>query len=148
MGAGHFQRKRSGEVIIIVLESSTDVSLNSFSHTCDKETEGGKMISRCANPACNKPFHYLPGGRLYRFDSRKTAAAPKDLVNAMYTLSPGQLSVFFWLCQECSSDLSLRFDGRYVAVVPERVLGKDSNTPVIPVGRFDLEEVKLRQLSH
>ncbi len=27
------------------------------------------MISNCANPACNKPFHYLRGGRLYRFDA-------------------------------------------------------------------------------
>ena len=26
------------------------------------------MISHCANPRCTLPFHYLRGGRLYRFD--------------------------------------------------------------------------------
>jgi hypothetical protein len=106
------------------------------------------MGSRYANPACNKSFHSLRGGRLYRFDNRKTVAAPKDLVNSVHTASPGKISVFLWLCQECSSNLSPRFYGHHVTVVSEGVLGKDSNSPVIPVGRFDLKQLMLRQSSH
>ncbi len=103
------------------------------------------MISRCANPACNKPFHYLRGGRLYRFDGRTTSTDPKAVLNAAYTISPGRMSVFFWLCKECSSKLLLRFDGSSVAVVPAQ-LGNYSNTPVIPAGTFGVDGTDLREI--
>ncbi len=104
------------------------------------------MISRCANPACNKPFHYLRGGRLYRFDGRTTAASPQAVANAVYTVSPSHMSVFFWLCQECSSKLLLRFDGSSVAVVPSQVFGCDRDTPVIPSGTFGMEQTNLHEI--
>lgn len=101
------------------------------------------MISRCANPVCNKPFHYLRGGRLYRFDSRTTSANRKAIANAVYSISPSHTSVFFWLCKECSSQLSLRFDGSAVAVVPAQAFGNQSDPPVIPRGTFGVEEANL-----
>lgn len=104
------------------------------------------MISRCANPACNKPFHYLRGGRLYRFDGRTTSANPKAVANAVYTVSPTHMSVFFWLCKECSSKLLLRFDGSSVAVVPAQVFGGDRDTPVIPSGTFGTERTNLHEI--
>jgi len=55
------------------------------------------MISTCANPACNKPFHYLRGGRLYRFDGRTASANRKTVANAVCSISPSHMSVFFWL---------------------------------------------------
>ena len=103
------------------------------------------MISRCANPVCNKPFHYLRGGRLYRFDSRTTSANRKAIANAVYSISPSHTSVFFWLCKECSSQLSLRFDGSAVAVVPAQVFGNGSDTPVIPGGTFGVEGANLHE---
>src|SRR5579872_7053802 len=98
------------------------------------------MISRCANPACNRPFHYLRSGRLYRFDGRTTSA------NAVYSISPSHMSVFFWLCKECASKLSLRFDGSAVEVVPTQVFGHDSDTPVIPSGTFGVERANLHEM--
>jgi hypothetical protein len=41
------------------------------------------MISSCANPVCHEPFHYLRSGRLYRFDSRPSAAAHTDVVDVV-----------------------------------------------------------------
>ena len=104
------------------------------------------MISRCANPACNKPFHYLRGGRLYRFDGRTTSADPKVVANAVYTVSLSHMSVFFWLCKECSSKLLLRFDGSSVAVVPAQVSGHDSDPPVIHSGTFGMEGTNLHEI--
>lgn len=106
------------------------------------------MISRCANPECSKPFHYLRGGRLYRFDARTTAATPEDLVNAVYTISPSRVSVFFWLCEECSSKLSLHFDGHFIAVVPAQESALHSDTPVVPVGSFEMRGTKPQGASH
>lgn len=105
------------------------------------------MISRCANPACNKPFHYLRGGRLYRFEGRTTAAR-KNLARAVYTVSPEHISVFFWLCQECSSRLSLSFDGHFVAVVPKRAFARDRDIPAILVGKFGMETAPLQGVPH
>jgi hypothetical protein len=124
------------------------VSLISVSGACDKRIQGDHMISRCANPECSKPFHYLRGGRLYRFDARTTAATTEDLVNAVHTISPSQVSVFFWLCEECSSKLSLRFDGHIVAVVPAQVSARHSDTPVVPVGNFEMRGTKLQGANH
>jgi len=61
------------------------------------------MISSCANPVCYKPFHYLHNGRLYGSNTRPSAAAHTDVVDAVYKITPSQRAVFFWLCKECSS---------------------------------------------
>ncbi len=97
------------------------------------------MISKCANPACDRSFHYLHGGRLYRFDGRTTSANPKSVTNAVYNVSPNHISVFFWLCEECSSKLLLRFDGSAVTVVPTQDFGHNGDTPVILSGTFGAE---------
>lgn len=76
------------------------------------------MISTCANPECRKPFHYLRGGRLYRFDAASPAAYPEDVSNAVCATNSRRCAVFFWLCRECSSRLSLKFNGREVSVTP------------------------------
>jgi hypothetical protein len=39
------------------------------------------MISQCANPACNKPFHYRRGGRLYRFEMIGQGAGAEAVSN-------------------------------------------------------------------
>ncbi len=68
------------------------------------------MISHCANPRCTLPFHYLRGGRLYRFDITSPSRPCADVPNAVCTLTPPRPTVFFWLCDECSSKYSLRFN--------------------------------------
>lgn len=54
----------------------------------------------------------------------------------------------FGFARSALRNLSLRFDGHYVAVVPEPVLGKDNNAPAIPVGRFEIDSAKLQGVSH
>ncbi len=76
------------------------------------------MISTCANPACRTPFHYLRGGRLYRFDSSSPGVYPEDVSNAVCATNSGRCAVFFWLCRDCSSRLLLKFNGQEVSVVP------------------------------
>lgn len=89
------------------------------------------MISHCANPACRAPLHFLRSGRLYRFDV-KSPGEP----NAICTSKPTRAAIFFWLCQECSSRFSLKFDLRLgVRLVPERAPGRrHSNRPVVNTG--------------
>ena len=61
------------------------------------------MITECSNPECGKPFHYLRGGQLYRFDVRRPVEPCRDVPNAICASKPSQASVFFWLCGDCSS---------------------------------------------
>ncbi len=85
------------------------------------------MISHCANPACAVPFHYLRGGRLYRFDIKSPTTPCTDVPNSICSEKPSHATVFFWLCKDCSSRYSLRFnceDG--VGLVP---LPRPSNAP-------------------
>jgi hypothetical protein len=104
------------------------------------------MISSCANPACHKPFHYLRSGRLYRFDSRASTAADGDVVNAVYKITPSHKSVFFWLCKECSSKVSLSFDGYCVAVFPRVQHGPlFSKAPSDPASNFDSARTNLQE---
>lgn len=77
------------------------------------------MITACANPACNRPFHYLRGGRLYRFDLRSPQFRGTDVGNALSGVKHDRTVVFFWLCRECSAKLSLQFDpGAGLTVIP------------------------------
>ena len=68
------------------------------------------MITACANPACNEPFHYLRGGCLYRFDLRFPKSWSTDVHHAASDVKHDRTTVFFWLCGKCSANLSLRFD--------------------------------------
>jgi hypothetical protein len=96
------------------------------------------MISTCANPACNKPFHYLRGGRLYRFDAVSPPDQSADVSNAVSAIGPTYMAVFFWLCKECSSKLSLKFDGRRVSVTPlDTARHGLSRAPVVVVDKFE-----------
>lgn len=70
------------------------------------------MISQCANPACGIPFYYLRGGCLYRFDIKSPCLPCKDVPNAVCSLKPSHAAIFFWLCEQCSAQYSLRFEFR------------------------------------
>ncbi len=67
------------------------------------------MISHCANPECAVPFHYLRGGRLYRFEVRSPSEPCHDLPNAVCSLKPSLATIYFWLCEDCCSTLTLKF---------------------------------------
>ncbi len=59
------------------------------------------MVTKCANPNCNAPFHYLRGGRLYSFELRPQTREAS---------SGKRSTVYFWICEQCSDTFSLEFD--------------------------------------
>lgn len=89
------------------------------------------MISECSNPQCGKPFHYLRGGKLFRFDVRRPVEPCRDIPNAICASKPAQASVFFWLCGDCSRQHSVRFSLREgISIVPLEML-PEGNDPVV-----------------
>jgi hypothetical protein len=93
------------------------------------------MITHCANRVCASPFHYLRGGRLYRFDLRRPSTSCTDVPNAICSSKPAYATVFFWLCEPCSTKYSLRFNLRDgTELVPlEAPAAKVGTGPVIAV---------------
>jgi len=93
------------------------------------------MISHCANRACALPFHYLRGGRLYRFDLKAPSTPCADVPNAICSQKPSHATVFFWLCEQCSKRYSLHFDVREGTRLVPRThhTAKPSTGPVIAV---------------
>ncbi len=91
------------------------------------------MISHCANPDCAAPFHYLRGGRLYRFEVKSSSPPRNDVPNAICSRKAPLTTVYFWLCESCCSTLSLRFDpGRGIRLQPLPASAKSiSKAPVI-----------------
>jgi len=55
------------------------------------------MLSRCANPECGKPLHYLREGRVFLFN------VPTSGTDG--PISPQR--EHFWLCGECSMAYSM-----------------------------------------
>ena len=67
------------------------------------------MLSKCANPACSTPFRYLRDGKLFEIDPRQTARADgKKQVRRVE---------FYWLCGECSAQLTIVEDRETGGVV-------------------------------
>ncbi len=78
------------------------------------------MLSKCANPACTTPFHYLRDGKLFQIDT--SLGSPRGLGPQLVAepMQPHRVE-FFWLCAECSSTMTLAFQrGKGVVTVPLR----------------------------
>ena len=76
------------------------------------------MPSKCANPACSTPLHYLRDGKLFQIDSSSGMRhnAGPELVN--YAKQPHKIE-FFWLCGKCAATMTLAFQrGKGVVAVP------------------------------
>ncbi len=57
------------------------------------------MVDNCANPSCNKPFHYFRGGQLYVF-TRRDQRIPGALPRVEH----------YWLCENCAVDMTVSLD--------------------------------------
>lgn len=60
------------------------------------------MTAKCANPACNQPFHYFRSGRIFLID----APALPPLANRNPRTGPE----YFWLCGDCCRTLRVVLD--------------------------------------
>jgi len=84
------------------------------------------MLSKCANPACTTPFHYLRDGKLFQIDTSRGGppSAGPELVTG--PKQPHRIE-FFWLCAECSSTMTLAFQrGKGVVMVPLAAGGRNA----------------------
>ena len=72
------------------------------------------MLSKCANPQCTAPFHYLRDGKLFQID-RRGYPGPELVTDK----KPVQRVEYFWLCGQCSETLTLKYEnGKGVIAVP------------------------------
>jgi hypothetical protein len=73
------------------------------------------MLSKCANPGCPAPFLYLHQGKLFHLESATGDPASQA------TNKPARRIEFFWLCDECASGLTLRYNRqRGISVIPSQ----------------------------
>jgi len=67
------------------------------------------MLAKCSNPRCTAAFRYLEGGRLFLLEE-----------DAEHSVSKSGRLEYFWLCNDCSSTMTLRL-GRDDTVATVRV---------------------------
>jgi hypothetical protein len=67
------------------------------------------MLGKCANPVCRALFRKLGRGKLFAFES-VTIAKSADITSNTSNIKTGRSPVFFWLCDSCSSTLTLGLD--------------------------------------
>ena len=63
---------------------------------------------KCANPACPTAFHWLVGGKFFRFRSDQAPASLSDTKTDAPTSSHGVRH--FWLCERCSHVFTLVYE--------------------------------------
>jgi hypothetical protein len=66
------------------------------------------MLSKCANPKCSAPFHYLHDGRLFEVQvtPQKMEVTATQTGDAEPKKRPQKLERF-WLCSKCSTTMTL-----------------------------------------
>jgi hypothetical protein len=74
------------------------------------------MLSKCANPGCPASFLYLHEGKLFRLDSSSEIFV---CIPVSEVTRPLRRFEFFWLCDQCSGELTLEYGrGTGITVVP------------------------------
>jgi hypothetical protein len=74
------------------------------------------VLYKCANPACPSLFRSLSRGKLFLLDSDTYAPVASGLAPA---IRRGRQVERYWLCDSCSSLLTLTFErGRGMVTVP------------------------------
>jgi hypothetical protein len=63
---------------------------------------------KCANPACATAFHWLAGGKFFRFRPEPSVSQPKDKDGQPSAMTPGV--THYWLCERCSQVFALIYD--------------------------------------
>ncbi len=79
------------------------------------------MLSKCANPDCSAPFHYLREGKLFQIDNERSG--PRLVTDKR----PARKVEYFWLCGDCASSMTLalhRIKGVIAIPLPGRALAR------------------------
>jgi hypothetical protein len=67
-----------------------------------------KVHPKCANPACPTAFHWLQGGKFFRFSAEKDDEC--DARHAGGTGCKNHCVKHYWLCERCSGVFSLTYE--------------------------------------
>ncbi len=70
-----------------------------------------RIDPKCANPACPVVFHWLIGGKFFRFSDRECGACDheKDAAPDGNKSCGGHCVKHFWLCERCSDVFTLAY---------------------------------------
>ncbi len=72
------------------------------------------MVAKCANPSCDASFQYLRGGKLFLLDLPRMSATTEEDGSST---NHHRTAEYFWLCNECSSQLTVIVDRNGQAAV-------------------------------
>lgn len=76
------------------------------------------MLSKCANPECVAPFHYLREGKLYQIELLDGTPVPRGPQLVSSNKQTRRLE-HFWLCGRCASVMTLAFEpSQGLVVIP------------------------------
>jgi len=67
----------------------------------------GKLHPKCANPSCSVAFHWLAGGRFYRFQPGELIDTTK--ANAAEASGTPSVAKHYWLCESCVQNYTLSY---------------------------------------
>lgn len=77
------------------------------------------MLRKCANNTCSNPFRRLSEGKLFQVETEYSAPAPVPKLRASGSTRPLHRIEHYWLCDECSSFLTLTFEkGQGMITIP------------------------------
>jgi hypothetical protein len=70
-----------------------------------------RIDPKCANPACPVVFHWLIGGKFFRFSDRHcdTCSGKASAESLIEKKCEGHCVKHFWLCDRCSSVFTLTY---------------------------------------
>ncbi len=74
------------------------------------------MVSKCANPECSTPFHYLRDGKIFQLETGDSGSPEPHLLSARRGAHRFE---HFWLCGPCATSLTLVVEkGKGVVTAP------------------------------
>ncbi len=62
------------------------------------------MVSKCANPDCSTPFHYLRDGKIFQLEIGEPNGPEPHLLSSR---RPTHHVEHFWLCGPCAATMTL-----------------------------------------
>jgi hypothetical protein len=93
---------------------------------CGQETTGVPLYERfhpkCANPACPAAFHWLAGGKFFRFRPEGDTSSTENLPKESFVTGHHGIK-HYWLCERCSRLFTLVYEQGEGVVLKPRWLG-------------------------
>src|SRR5689334_18579295 len=79
------------------------------------------MLTKCANPLCSRPLHYLRDGKVYRVEIKEEMQENGSNPFLVSSRRKSNLQ-HYWLCGDCMITMTLHFDERgNLSVVPKTI---------------------------